>query len=275
MSYENEGKTEISGHERVSMDNPNKPTGDAVTFRRTKEWAEKTVAGEDYLPWADVAAAKEFLGIPVDGLTDEEKAAYAKIRTVKTVNEDPVIKAWRARVDQTLLAMPGVVVEFACRLQDRNAENKVYHDHNNQLVIDFMAPVIASFESDTLDKEYLPRCMDEEYLPYYRVRFADGVVLLAGGDELFSLDPLFHDLVNAVSGAFACARKLDFAGPWDLVDRGSEADKAAFLSAFEAQQVDVPPAHWVKNRNAPPKYLAERPDLAAKKPKGAASTMGM
>ena len=47
--------------------------------QKSKEWAERVVANEDYLPWADVASAKEILGIPVDGLTEREKAAYAKI----------------------------------------------------------------------------------------------------------------------------------------------------------------------------------------------------
>lgn len=49
-----------------------KPTTDEL------EWARKTVAAEDYLPWADVEHAKRILGLPIEGLTDAERAAYAK-----------------------------------------------------------------------------------------------------------------------------------------------------------------------------------------------------
>lgn len=42
------------------------------------EWARRTVANQDYLPWADVRRAKEILGLPKDGLTPEEQAAYDK-----------------------------------------------------------------------------------------------------------------------------------------------------------------------------------------------------
>lgn len=44
------------------------------------EWAVRTVANEDYLPWADVQKAKQILGIPIDGLTEREKADYARVK---------------------------------------------------------------------------------------------------------------------------------------------------------------------------------------------------
>lgn len=52
--------------------------------QKSTEWAERVVANEDYLPWSDVAEAKEILGIPVDGLTESEKSAYAKITSKPT-----------------------------------------------------------------------------------------------------------------------------------------------------------------------------------------------
>lgn len=42
------------------------------------EWAKRTLENEDYLPWADVAKAKEILGLPKDGLTEVEQKAYDK-----------------------------------------------------------------------------------------------------------------------------------------------------------------------------------------------------
>lgn len=42
-------------------------------------WARKTVAGDGYLPWADVERAKRLLGLPAEGLTEAERAAYAQV----------------------------------------------------------------------------------------------------------------------------------------------------------------------------------------------------
>lgn len=73
----------------------------AATRERThsaKEiaWAKQTVANPDYLPWADVRRAREILGIPHEGLTDEEAAAYAKIRARRLAAEagDPMAKSF-------------------------------------------------------------------------------------------------------------------------------------------------------------------------------------
>lgn len=49
------------------------------TSSKDLAWAARTVANEDYLPWADVERAKKMLDIQADGLTDEEKAEYAKV----------------------------------------------------------------------------------------------------------------------------------------------------------------------------------------------------
>lgn len=42
------------------------------------EWAKRTLENEDYLPWADVVTAREILGLPKSGLTEDEQKAYDK-----------------------------------------------------------------------------------------------------------------------------------------------------------------------------------------------------
>lgn len=53
------------------------------------EWAKRVVANEDYLPWADVHRAKEILGMPTDGMTAEQKAAYARIASREGAQRAP------------------------------------------------------------------------------------------------------------------------------------------------------------------------------------------
>lgn len=171
------------------------------------------------------------------------KAIYAYQEKAK---DSQMIKAWLARVEAALAAMPGVEVEFATTLQERCEDNKAYHDHDNQLVAAFLAPVLTSTEGTD--------CMDEECLPYYRIRFADGVELLADDAELFSLDPRFMELINAVSGAFACARELVFVGPWYLAAEGSETAEAEFLENYAARRFTTPPEHWQRNHNTPARF---------------------
>jgi hypothetical protein len=173
------------------------------------------------------------------------KTAYAYQSELK---DSPLIQAWLTRVNEALAAMTGVDVDFATSLQDRSEINKPYHDHDNQPIVAFLPPVIVSTEPDAL--------MDEECLPYYRVRFADGVELIADDSELFSFDPKFFALVNAVSGAFSCAREMDFVGPWQLAAEGTEEQKATFMEAFAARQETTPTSHWLANFHTPPKYRA-------------------
>ena len=178
-------------------------------------------------------------------LAQRFKTTYAYQADVK---ESPLIQVWLARVNEALASMPGVEVDFATSLQDRSKINKPYHDHDGLPVAAFLAPVLVSTEPDEL--------MDEECLPYYRVRFADGVELIADDSELFSYDPKFFALVNAVSGAFSCARELDFTGPWHLAAEGTEEQKAAFIEAFAERQESTPTSHWFANIHTPPKYRA-------------------
>ncbi len=101
-------------------------------------------------------------------LEEDFKKTYAYQEQVK---DEPMIKAWLARVKAAVAAMNGVDVEFATTLQERCAENGVYHDHDNQLVAEFLEPLLSSAAGTD--------CMDEESLPYYRVRFEDGTIVLA------------------------------------------------------------------------------------------------
>lgn len=173
-------------------------------------------------------------------MTNQMKTLYAYQGAVK---DSPVIQAWLARVNAALAAMAGVEVEFATTLQERCEDNKVYHDHDNQKVATFLEPILTSLDDE---------CIDEEALPYYRVQFSDGVTVIADDAELFGFDPKFRELLNAVSGAFACARNMGFVGPWHLAAEGSEEDKAKFLEACKA--FEVPPEHWATNHNTPPKF---------------------
>lgn len=53
---------------------------DGSEFNQGREVAIRTVANEDYLPWADVHQAKRMLGIPIDGLTESEQVLYASLK---------------------------------------------------------------------------------------------------------------------------------------------------------------------------------------------------
>ena len=181
---------------------------------------------------------------PSSGNPPEQGDVYAYQDRVK---DDPMIRAWLARVDAARAAMPGVEVEFATTLQDRCEENKVYHDHANQLVSEFLAPRLR-WSTDAAET------LDEESLPYYRIRFADGVEILADDAELFSIDPRFVEMISAISGAFACARELGYVGPWHLAADGTDQEKAEFLLAYETHQIEVPPKHWASNFNTPDRF---------------------
>jgi hypothetical protein len=176
-------------------------------------------------------------------LQDQFKTTYAYQAQVQN---DSIIKAWLARVEAAVAAMRGVEVEFATSLQERCEENQVYHGHDNQLVAEFLKPLLTSTEGDD--------SMDEESLPYYRIRFQDGVEIIADDAELFSLDPRFNELISAVSGAFAIAREMDFVGPWHLAADGTEADKARFLEEYQSYRFEMPPAHWAHNHNTPTRF---------------------
>lgn len=168
------------------------------------------------------------------------KEAYSYQEKAKS---SPLIQAWLARVDAAVTAMRGVDVRFVTFLMDPSKENQVYHDHENQTVSEFLSPVLSSNEGDEL--------FDEETLPYYRVRFSDGVELIADDLELFSWDPRFANLISAVSGAFSVARDMGFVGPWDLVAHGSEEEKAVFLATFSVLKFDLPFKHWSMHSNTP------------------------
>lgn len=180
----------------------------------------------------------------MSNLLEQFKELYA-YQSDEKVKASPIIQAWLLRVEKALAAMDGVVVEFATTLQDRSADTNVFLDHNKQVVATFLKPMLTSTEDEP---------MDEECLPYFRIGFSDGVELTADDAELFSFDPRFRELINAVSGAFACARHLYFAGPWDLVARGTEEDLAAFVAAFDAHDIGLLPTHWLSNHNTPAKY---------------------
>lgn len=176
-------------------------------------------------------------------LEEDFKKTYAYQEQVK---DEPMIKAWLARVKAAVAAMNGVDVEFATTLQERCAENGVYHNHDNQLVAEFLEPLLSSAAGTN--------CMDEESLPYYRVRFEDGTIVLADDAELFSFDRRFTELVSAVSGAFELAREMGFTGPWHLAAQGTEAQKEVFLVEFDSLELKAPLSRWALNHNTPARF---------------------
>lgn len=138
----------------------------------------------------------------------------------KEVVGHPVIQAWLAQVNVAIEAMKGVDLEFWTSLQSEDEYTKVYHEHSGQGVVEMVSPMLMSVEGDD--------CGDEECLPYLRVKFGDGVTLLADSNELFSLDIRLGEVLKVVGGAFKVARELGYVGPWDLVAHGTDADRVKF-----------------------------------------------
>ena len=83
--------------------------GAASLTAEQREWAEKTVANADYLPWAEVKRAREMLGLPVDEpeaellKTPEGRAKLAEQLRAKagklTDEQSALLSAWRSQMD--------------------------------------------------------------------------------------------------------------------------------------------------------------------------------
>lgn len=138
---------------------------------------------------------------------------------------DPVIYSWLARVKAAVDNMKTAKVVFVTSISGRDVHTQLFIDHNNQPIDSFQFPLM-----NMLDGTYN---MDEEVLPWYRIRFADGAELLADDSELRGDSPELDELIKAVSGAFACARDLGYDSPWSLAGDGSDKEKSDFSAAYE------------------------------------------
>lgn len=95
------------------------------------------------------------------------------------------------------------------------------------------------------DRDY-----DEGAMPFFNVRFADGVELVVGPEELFSHDERFFDLQSIVCGSYAVARDLGFSGPRDLMETPDSEIAREFFGGLAAFRVDE--NH--QNFNTPDEY---------------------
>ncbi|MBK6616540.1 hypothetical protein [Ottowia sp.] len=149
-----------------------------------------------------------------------------------------LIADWKKRVDAALAALGMQTVVFATTLQARCPEYAKFHDHTGQ-----ECTIVAAILEPGQD-------YDEESLPYYRVRFADGVELEADDAELFGKTPEFFGVLTAVSGAFAVARGMDFVGPTHLEQEATEVTKVLFENAVAAYRIDS----CAQNFNCPEEF---------------------
>lgn len=77
---------------------------------------------------------------------------------------------------------------------------------------------------------------DDEALPYFFVKAADGEVFQAGEDELQVIhaadQPALNNLIQVVAMPFAIARDAGWLSPGHLMDEGSDEQKASFLASL-------------------------------------------
>jgi hypothetical protein len=77
---------------------------------------------------------------------------------------------------------------------------------------------------------------DDEALPYFFVKAADGEVFQAGEDELRVIDamdqPSLDNLIQVVAMPFAIARDAGWLSPGHLMEEGSDEQKASFLASL-------------------------------------------
>jgi hypothetical protein len=149
-----------------------------------------------------------------------------------------LVAGWKKRVEAALAVLGEEKVLFAASLQDRCAEHAKYHDHTGK-----ECAILAAILEPSAK-------YDEESLPYYRVRFDDGVELEVGDEELFGRSSAFFGLLTAVSGAFAVARDLGFVGPTHLAKDGSEETIRLFEHTFAVYKID----ECAQNFNTPDEF---------------------
>lgn len=143
-----------------------------------------------------------------------------------------VLEGWQRNVDLALSFATGLPVKFISILESKSFENAIYTSHSGQECQIF--GVVTQ----------LGMGYDEECLPYYRVRFTDGVEIDAGNEEIFSSHTRFFALASAVCGGFAVARELDFVGPYHLQAEGSDDVRAMFLTRLDEFKITSCEQHF-------------------------------
>lgn len=89
--------------------------------------------------------------------------------------------------------------------------------------------------------------LDEEALPYLRVRSLSGEVFYAECEELRSDEAgAVVSLTEAVARPFALAREGGYASPADLIEHGTDQDRSSFLSDIKSQKR---PSFWSSPAN--------------------------
>ena len=127
-----------------------------------------------------------------------------------------VIQFWKELVAQKLLKANELKFTYKTTLQSKAADTATYHEHDGHEV------EVKVWVADTIGQ------VDEECLPILNGYFNDGAVLSVFPEELVATDKHLNDVLSAVNNGWAVARDLGYAGPYQLSDTGSDADKARF-----------------------------------------------
>ena len=153
-----------------------------------------------------------------------------------------VIGAWKSRIERAQQSAVGLTMEFHTTYQGRDEETMPYHDHEGQQV------AIAALLIEPGVK-HGDDWFDEEALPYFVGRFADGVKLVCGFEEVFTHNERLLELASAVNAGFNISRRMDYISPHDLAENGTDEEKMQF--ATEVQTLNFGNA---QNFNTPPEY---------------------
>lgn len=170
-------------------------------------------------------------------ITTEEMPAVQPRREVK-VDEPanmllPLIKPIVADLEAQCLG--GKMVLFVSSLKEQCEQNRMYHDYSGQRAW----LIRAIYSADTCLGEDL---YDQEALPAFRLRFADGVEFDAFPEELPELEIAGGDvgktvpslvLADRISRAFGKARDLGYQGLDHIGAFGSDDEKQAVLDIIK------------------------------------------
>lgn len=149
----------------------------------------------------------------------------------------------RARIAAALCAVQDVQVRFQTALLDPQDHRPDHASHDGQNCR------ITGTIIDPSDD------FDEDGLPYFRAKFEDGVELVVGEEELFSHDARYFAFTSAVCGPFAVSRQLGYAGPFNLHEAATDAQKDAYEQALASFKLSA----CSQNFNTPAEFRQTTP----------------
>lgn len=137
--------------------------------------------------------------------------------------------AWSACVASALASAKGVQAVFRTTLSGQHPADAKYHDHSG--LVCTLVDAIAQPNHEC----------DEAALPLYRVRFDDGVSLVAFGEELHGVDGRMTALDDALCKGFAFARERNYDGPEHLLAEADDDVIMQFVRALTSGRTTVRP----------------------------------